>query len=78
LAGVDDQVSLSNERYLGAVERAAPAYTVAEDAVLCWGGIYKAPELAVRLDDSAGKRFMALHALTSAGRNPEVLPVERE
>jgi hypothetical protein len=78
LAGVHEQVRLSNERYLGAAERAAPSYTVAEDAVLCWGGIYKAPELPVGLAKTAGKRFLALHALTSAGRDPEVFPTERK
>ena len=73
LASSAGAISLTNERYLGP-PRLAREYTIANDAVLCWAGIYKGPQLSIESDPDFEKRFLTLHALTSAGEIPKVLP----
>jgi len=73
LGTVGGAVSLVNERYLG-VPRPAHEYTIADDAVLCWAGIYKAPQLALASGPEIETRFLDLHALTSPDTTPKVLP----
>jgi hypothetical protein len=73
LASNGSALSLTNERYLGAA-RPARAYTIANDAVLCWAGIYKGPQLSFESAPGMEQRFLTLHALTSASEAPNVLP----
>ena len=73
LASIGGAVSLSNDRYLGK-PLVNKQYTIADDAILCWGGVYKAPEMPLEAGSHMSKRFLALHAITKHGEEPQVLP----
>jgi len=61
-------IELKNKRHNGPVVP-SPVYSMAEDAVLSWAGIYSGP--AVRLDSPAEhSNFLAMHALTSRDEAP--------
>jgi len=73
LAEHSKDISLSNDRYLGIEKK--KKYSLANDAVLCWAGVYQAPLTPLKnLSDELqiGERFLALHALTASGEKPEV------
>ena len=76
LASIGGAVSLSNDRYLGK-PLVNKQYTIADDAILCWGGVYKAPEMPLEAGSHMSKRFLALHAITKHGKKPQVLPEQR-
>ena len=69
------EVKLSNDRYRGERE-AAREYHLAEDAVLCWAGVYTAPEVQIThpSDTQLQKRLSVMHAITESGKPAEVLP----
>ena len=69
-------LALSNKRYLGVdVPGAERCYTLAPDAILCWAGVYRGPPVDIEAKGEAlRKRFLGLHAVTSHGKDPDVLP----
>ncbi|MEX1232203.1 MAG: hypothetical protein WEB58_18300 [Planctomycetaceae bacterium] len=72
-----DTVVLSNHRYFGIDTFPMQNYKVADDAVLCWGGVYCGPRVKIEeheLARSLGSRFLCLHAVTSAEQAPEIFP----
>lgn len=70
-----NEIHLSNDRYRGERETSSQ-YRLAPDAVLCWGGVYTAPQAEIQLPEShpINSRVMVLHALTQAGRRAVPLP----
>lgn len=73
LAKYSKDITLSNDRYLG-IEKEKP-YSLANDAVLCWAGVYQAPLTPLKIESDKlkiGERFHALHALTTLDKKPEV------
>jgi hypothetical protein len=71
VAGNAGGVILSNNRYLG-IEIKNHPYTLATDAVLCWGGVYRGRQfdLADEISPELKSRFLQLNALTSDGHQP--------
>lgn len=69
------EVKLSNDRYRGERE-AAREYHLAEDAVLCWAGVYTAPEVQITYpsDTQLQKRLTVMHAITESGKPAKVFP----
>lgn len=66
-------ITLKNERYLGeSIEQRA--YQLADDAVLCWAGVYKGEQALDTAPAGAGERFLSLHGITVDGRPPQVIP----
>ncbi|MDX1946008.1 MAG: hypothetical protein SFU86_11475 [Pirellulaceae bacterium] len=61
-------ISIQNERYLG--EGKLRQYSVAEDAVFCWAGVYRSDE-PIALDLPG---LLRLDALTACNAPPAVLP----
>ena len=76
-SSVGSSVSLENERYLGP-EGNERSYTVAPDAVLCWAGIYKGPEVQVHPPEELDGRLLLLHGLTARGERPVGVPANRD
>lgn len=69
-AADSDTISIVNSRYLGGPTREKER-TVAQDALVCWAGIYRAGRSRVALDlGEHGDRLLELHALTSEGNPP--------
>lgn len=69
-------VSISNERYRGVGQDEIRKYSLAEDAVLCWAGVYTAPRVDIeRHAEALGRRFLCLHSITSANDKPTTLPL---
>lgn len=73
-----DDVELRNDRYMGPDRRSIKRYTLAQDAVLCWAGVYQGPG---RLDVEShavglGRRFLCLHAVTSDNEAPKLYSSE--
>lgn len=71
-----EELVLSNDRYRG--ERLqAKEYSLANDAVLCWGGVYAAPMESIAMGGDPpppiNQRVFVLHAITHAGAKPDVI-----
>lgn len=68
------QLTLSNDRYLGPQAR-KKSYPLADDAVLCWAGVYKGDVLDLRgaINKQVLPHFLQLNALTSAEEPPNVV-----
>lgn len=68
-------VRLSNDRYRGERE-AAREYPLAEDAVLCWAGVYTTPEVHIThpTDTRLQARLTVMHAITESGKPAKVRP----
>ncbi len=60
-------LKLSNKRYLGTGDDVVQAYALAEDALLCWAGVYHRSDIGQLNKD---RRFHAMHAVTSPGAAP--------
>ena len=75
IADHQDKIYISNDRFLGPPE-CINAYSLVEDAVLCWGGVYRGQgqeqeqfdlrNYTAKLDT----RFLGLHAVTSKCQFP--------
>ena len=70
-----EKLKISNDRFLG-ISQGAKKYSLAEDAVLCWGGVYQCMESS---DFNArisvlGRRFLGLHAVTAKDKEPIISP----
>jgi len=76
LSSVGEAVTLSNDRYLGAAQK-VKKYAIADDAVFCWGGVYKGPQITIEAGERSSRAFLALHACTKAGASPLVSPAMR-
>lgn len=69
------QLTIENKRFFG--KKSAPlSYTLSEDAVLCWAGIYKchanAGHAKPKVPEALSGRYLQLDALTSADQDPRV------
>lgn len=66
-----NSLQISNDRYLGktTVKR---SFSLAENAVLCWAGVYKGKEIDKIKNESLRKRFLQLSALTIKDANPTI------
>lgn len=65
------KINISNDRFLGPSDGIRP-YSLAEDAVLCWGGVYRGNEEKDISEHTANlsSRFLGLHAVTSKSKFP--------
>jgi hypothetical protein len=66
-------VELANDRYRGLDERQIKTYDLADDAVLCWAGIYAGPKVDIESNAQRlrlGSQFLGLHAVTAPGAAP--------
>jgi hypothetical protein len=72
-----DSLKIVNERFLGEFVTKVD-YPLAENAVLCWAGVYRGPdELALNKysnDDTFLRRFLQLSALTHKDVHPTLYP----
>jgi hypothetical protein len=68
------RLTLSNDRYLGPKAR-KKSYPLADDAVLCWAGVYKGDVIDLRgaINKQVLPHFLQLNALTIAGEAPHVV-----
>ncbi|MGC1276431.1 MAG: hypothetical protein WBC44_22235 [Planctomycetaceae bacterium] len=64
-------LTVSNDRYRG-VSVKKRAFQLADDAVLCWAGVYTGERLNLRLDEPHGDRFLQLDALTVNDGKPTI------
>lgn len=68
-------ITLANERYCGIDEGRIKTYELADDAVLCWAGIYGGPRVDIEAQAvQLGSRFLCLHAITRPTQAPELFP----
>lgn len=69
-----EDVVLSNDRYRG-VREESRKYSLAPDAVLCWAGVYTAPEESIRLPEARAinGKVLALQAITKSGSPPVII-----
>jgi hypothetical protein len=68
-----ERIRISNVRYLG---KPLPKreFLVVPDAVLCWAGFYRSPNVVMELPDGlAPERLLCMHALTSERLDPNVV-----
>lgn len=72
------ELAIQNERFLG-VHKDTKSYPLANDAVLCWAGIYKGmrEDLTSRISKSVQEHFLQMDALTIDGADPIVYPFDR-
>ena len=64
-------LQISNDRYLGETS-SMRSYPLAENAVLCWAGVYKGKEIEKIKNESLRKRFLQLSALTIKDAPPKI------
>lgn len=66
IANYQQTIEISNDRFLGPADDGTP-YSLAKDAVLCWGGVYRGNEEKDISEHTANlsRRFLGLHAVTS-------------
>lgn len=72
IASKSGKIELAINRYWGnSIPR---KYPMAEDAVLCWAGVYKGERLKLALDrdENCKHPFLQLDALTSKDNEPEI------
>lgn len=76
-SSAEPHVKLANERYRGSEEGSLKAYELADDAVLCWAGVYAGPRVDIESKaEGLGSRFLCLHAVTEPSSLPVVFPTE--
>ena len=67
-------IHLSNDRYRGESLNSRQ-YSLEENVVLCWGGVYAGRQATIQLPETLKKnRMLVLHALTQAGYKALPLP----
>jgi hypothetical protein len=69
-----DSIQIRNERYLGR-QSASKYYSLANDAVLCWAGVFNRPivlSLRGKVSEKIHSHFMELHAVTVPGGIPTI------
>ena len=69
-----DRIQIRNERYMGH-QWGDRYYRLANDAVLCWAGVFNRPialSLLDKVSDQIYSQFMELHAVTVPGANPTI------
>jgi hypothetical protein len=64
-------LTIANERFRGPT-RDPKSYFLAEDAVLCWAGIYTGQRLHLKMNPDVESRFLQLDALTSFDSWPKI------
>lgn len=69
-----DTLTLSNDRYQGP-DYGKKSYSLANDAVLCWAGVYKGPvmKLGECIGAEVSPHFLQLNALTRKSEVPEIV-----
>jgi hypothetical protein len=73
--GLNETLSIKNERYSGPQKNTLKNYTVAADAVLCWAGIYTGEciELnSIASEKNFNNRFFEMHGLTNKKDPPKI------
>lgn len=71
-ASQSGELRLSNDRFLGPTTGAPKSYSLADDAVLCWAGLYRTPLVQTPPTENIRARFLGLHAVTSTDEVPVV------
>jgi hypothetical protein len=70
-----DTLQISNDRFRGITKDNRP-YPLAQDAILCWAGVYSGSQIALRTlikDKSLDRRFLQLGALTAKNSDAKVI-----
>ena len=70
-----ESFEISNERYHGPQKNRRKNYSVADDAIMCWAGIYADDRIdlaSIAKENQFGDRFLQLHGLTSEDADPEI------
>lgn len=74
IAEHQENIIISNDRFLGPSDGIRP-YSLAEGAVLCWGGVYRGnKEKDISEHTNLNNRFLGLHAVTSKQLAPIIFP----
>lgn len=71
IAKRQEKIKISNDRFLGPSNSTGP-YSLAENAVLCWGGVYRGNEEKDISKHTTNfiRHFLGLHAVTSKSKFP--------
>lgn len=74
LANHSKELTISNDRFLGAAVD-DQHYRLADDVVLCWGGVYNGGivDLSKKVSKVLGSKFVQLHAITALNKNAIVV-----
>jgi hypothetical protein len=70
-----ESFEISNERYHGPQKNHRKNYSVADDAIMCWAGIYADGRIdltSIAKENQFGDRFLQLHGLTREDADPEI------
>lgn len=69
-------LSISNSHFLG-VGKENNLYSLSDDVLLCWAGIYRGEQVHIRdyASDNLCEHLLELHALTSQGQHPIITSV---
>jgi hypothetical protein len=78
IAEASGEIELANDRYWGTSN--ARKYPLADDAVLCWAGVYTGErlKLALDLDENCKHPFLQLDAITREDDEPIIYPESNE
>ena len=77
----NEPFEIKNDRYHGPQKNLLKNYTVADDAIMCWAGIYSDDRIdltSIAKEKQFEGRFLQLHGLTHEGKDPAIWINERQ